>query len=331
MEKKKILFVDDEPYILSGLRRMLRPLRDMFDLQFAEGGPEALKLLEAERFDVIVSDMRMPDMDGAELLRIVQQKYPHTIRIMLTGQAEEKSIFRTVGVAHQFLTKPCEPESLRSVLLQASALQNMLSDGLLKDLISQIGTLPGLPATYAKLQQALTNPEVTIKQLGAIIAQDISMTVKILQLVNSSFFGVYSQVTTPERAVSLLGLETVKVLVLSIELFSTITIPKELFSIEKLWEHSLIVGRIAREFTARYTDDQELINTAFLAGTLHDLGKLILLSSLPNKYRQAIDIAQEQNITLSEAEISVFGVSQSVVGAYLVGLWGFTPPIIGFH
>lgn len=328
MTNKKILFVDDEPNILDGLRRMLRSLRNEYDMHFASGGREALALMEEERVDVVVSDMRMPGMDGAELLETIQKKYPHAIRIMLTGQADESSIMRTVGVVHQFLAKPCDPEKLKIILTRTSALQDMLSDGALKDLISQLGKLPSLPSTYAKLQKAIATPGVEIKEIGEIISKDIAMTAKVLQLVNSAFFGIYSRVDSPGRAVTLLGLDTIKVLVLGLELFSQIKIPEDVFQLDRLWDHSLTVGKLARSIAASQIDDKETIGNTLLAGTLHDLGKLVLLSSLPEQYRQVIDLTREKNMRMPDAEQAVFGVSQSVVGSYLVGLWGFTGPII---
>jgi HD-like signal output (HDOD) protein/ActR/RegA family two-component response regulator len=328
MGKKNVIFVDDEQNILEGLRRMLRSLRNEYNMHFATGGAEALKLMADECFDVVVSDMRMPGMDGAELLEIIQEKYPHTIRIMLTGQADEQSILRTVGVVHQFLAKPCDPESLKTILIQVGALQDMFTDGGLKDLVSQLGKLPSLPSTYSRLQKAIATPDIGINEIAEIIAQDIAMTAKVLQLVNSSFFGIYSSVDSPSRAVTLLGLDTIKVLVLSLELFSKIKVQEQVFHIDRLWDHSLMVGKVARAIAATQTDEKELISNTFLAGTLHDLGKLILLSSKPDEYRQVIDLAQERNIIMPEAEQVVFGATQSAVGSYLTGLWGFAPPII---
>jgi HD-like signal output (HDOD) protein len=334
MDKKKALFVDDEQNVLDGLRRMLRPLRNQYDIHFASGGRQALELMAGERFDVIISDMRMPGMDGAELLEKVQKQYPHTIRIMLTGQADENSILRTIGVVHQFLAKPCDPERLKTILAQAGALQEILSDGGLKDLISQIGTLPSLPTTYARLQKAVASPEVDINEVGRIIERDIAMTAKVLQLVNSAFFGIYTKVDSPIKAVKLLGLDTIKVLVLGLEIFSQIKISKDIFPIELLWSRSLTVGKIAKAIAARVSDDKDLISNAFIAGILHDIGKLILISHLPARYRQVIDLARDKNITLPEAELAIFGAWQGAVGAYLIGLWGFVEPIIealGFH
>ena len=224
MDKRRILFVDDEPNILDGLRRMLRSMRKEFDLYFAESGKEALELMNQNEFDVVVSDMRMPGMDGAELMTEIQKRYPHSIRIMLTGQADEESTLRTIGVVHQFLAKPCDPEKLKNILLRASALHRLMIDGKLKDIVSSIDTLPSLPSVYVKLQKKIREPEASLDDIGEIISQDIAMTAKILQLVNSAFFGLYQKVESPARAVKLLGLDTIKALVLVSQIFSEIKI-----------------------------------------------------------------------------------------------------------
>lgn len=334
MSKKRIMFVDDEPNILDGLRRMLRSLRNEYDMAFAAGGREALSIMEEHRFDVVVSDMRMPGMDGAQLLEEIQRKHPYTIRMMLTGQADEEAILRTVGIAHQFLAKPCDPERLKKILIQTSALQDILSDGGLKALISKIGSLPSLPSTYAKMQKAIASPNVEIHEVAEIISQDIAMTAKVLQLVNSSFFGVYSHVDTARRAVTLLGLETLKALVLGLELFSQISLPENIFRLDQLWEHSLMVGKLSKSLAIQQSQTKEEIGNTFLAGTLHDLGRLVLLTSLPDQYREAVELANTENINIVDAESAIFGASQSAVASYLLGIWGFSIPIIeaiGFH
>lgn len=328
MTKKKIVFVDDEPNILDGLRRMLRSLRNEYDMFFAAGGREALEMMAKDRFDVVISDMRMPGMDGAQLLEAIQKEHPHTIRIMLTGQADEQSILRTVGVAHQFLAKPCDPEKLKTILCQTSALQDILSDGRLKDLISQIGKLPSIPTVYAKLQKAIAAPDAEISDIANIIEQDIAMSAKVLQLVNSAFFGLFTKVDSPGRAVKLLGLETIKILVLGVEIFSKVEIPKDIFQTDVLWKHCLLVGKVAKNIAAKETEDKDQISNAFLAGILHDIGKLVLVSHMPELYRQAITLARERDIPLQEAEIEIFGARHGDVGSYLIGLWGFTSPII---
>ena len=144
--KKTVLFVDDEPNILAGLKRMLRSLRNEVDFFFAESGREALEILAVQHVDVIVSDMQMPGMDGATLMAAVQEKYPMTIRIILSGQAGDGPVLRTAGVVHQFLAKPTDPDTIKEVLRRACALQDLMKNEQLKAVVSRIGKLPSIPA-----------------------------------------------------------------------------------------------------------------------------------------------------------------------------------------
>ena len=334
MDKRRVLFVDDDRNILDGLRRMLRSMRKEFDPFFAENGTEALKLMDENEFDIVVSDMRMPGMDGADLLTEIQKHYPHSIRIMLTGQADENSIFRTIGVAHQFLAKPCDPEKLKNILLRGSSLHSLMANGKIKDLISSIDTLPSLPSLYLKLQKLIQDPEASLNDIGEIIGKDIAMTAKLLQLVNSSFFGFYQKVENPTRAVMLLGFDTIKTLILVSQIFSEIKIAKGLISVETLWSHSLTVGALAKKIAESETGENNIIDNSYIAGILHDIGKLILLSKMELQYRDVMLLARQKNVTLREAEKKLFMATHCDMGAYLIGLWGFTSDIveaIGFH
>ncbi len=329
MEKKTILFVDDEPNILSGLQRMLRFLRNEMDLHFVESGKGALEFMAAHHVDVIVSDMRMPGMDGATLLTTVQEQFPHAIRIMLTGQADEDSVLRTVGVVHQFLAKPSSPETLKEVLGRACALQDLLKNEQLKALISRLGQLPSLPAVYAKLQNALKNPECGLKDVAAIIEQDLAMSAKVLQLVNSAFFGFFKNIDSPARAVNLLGLDTVKGLVLGIGVFTELKPTVEtIFSIQSLWEHSMGVAAFAKTITQAETDTKELVDHAFIAGLVHDIGKLLLFSSLHQQYTEVITLAQSQDMAFCQAEQQILNADHTDAGGYLIGLWGLPGPVV---
>lgn len=334
MSIKRILFVDDDSNILSGLKRMLRSMRKEFDLQFAESGKEALEIMNTSTFDVVVSDMRMPGMDGATLLTKIQERHPNSIRIMLTGQADEQSTLRAVGVVHQFLAKPCESKHLKDVLLRASALHELISQDSLKKIVSQLGTLPSLPEVYVKLRKAMTTPEISLAEVAAIIEEDMAMSAKVLQLVNSAFFGLFQNVRSPAHAVNLLGLDTVKSLVLGVAIFSEIKASSNLFSIKQLWEHSVTVGALAKKIALNESDNKELIDNCFIGGLLHDIGKLVLLTKMVDKYEQAFLLARKKNICLRMAEKEIFNTVHGDIGAYLMGLWGMPGPVvevIGFH
>ena len=334
MTKRRILFVDDDPNILSGLRRVLRPLREDFDLQFAESGREALEMMEGSEFAAIVSDMRMPGMDGADLLKMVQSLYPCTIRIMLTGQADEGAILRTVGVVHQFLEKPSNPELLKSVLVRANVLHTLIADEKLKEVISSIESLPSLPEVYDRLQRTLVRSESSVADVAAIIEEDMAMSAKVLQLVNSAFFGLFQRVESPARAVGLLGLETIKGIVLGMHIFSEMKSESKLFCLNKLWAHSMAVGACAKKIALVETNEKTIIDHSFIAGILHDVGKLIFASKMSESYDQVVTLARQQGVSLYEAEKEVLHAGHDAVGAYLIGLWGLPGPVveaIGFH
>ena len=188
----KILFVDDEPNVLSGVRRQLRGYRNEWDMSFCESGAEAVELLQKEPHDVVVTDMRMPGMDGAELLQKVRELFPGTVRIVLSGHSDQELTLRAVGPAHQYLTKPCDPESLRCTIQRTIALQDQVANDKVRELVASVDALPTLPCIYQELVEEVTSPMACIEQAGKIIARDLGMSTKILQLVNSSFFGPYA-------------------------------------------------------------------------------------------------------------------------------------------
>lgn len=331
----RVLFVDDEANVLAGLRRMLRSQRKVWTMQFANGGEEALKLLETEEFDVIVSDMRMPGVDGAELLTRVAESHPSTIRLVLSGQSDHEKIFRAIGPAHQYMSKPCDPDVLIRTIQRACGLHGHLQDESLIKLSSQITSLPSLPSSYRDLLEELQTDDASMERVGQMIESDMAMSAKVLQLVNSSFFGLPQHVTSPKHAVSLLGLDIIRPLALTANAFSQYEDPKiPGFSLEAIMQHSTAVGTAARKIAEFETDQSLLIDDTFIAALLHDIGKLTLAINLSDDFQQATAIARDTNIPLWEAELKIFGTTHAEVGAHLLGLWGLPDPVVeavAFH
>ena len=326
---KKVLFVDDEPDVLRGLRRMLRAMRDEWEMYFVESGPEALALLEQDHFDVIVSDMRMPGMNGAELFARVREKYPHMIRIILSGFSDQSLLSKAARHSHQFLTKPCDSETLKKSVKRVSDLQDILSGERVKSIIAQTDSLPSLPFLYNKIIQKLQEKDVSIAEIGGIIEQDISMTAQILKLVNSSFFGFFKNIANPVQAASLLGIDTIKTLVLSIEIFSILkTDSGHRFPFEKLWERSTLCAGFAKLIAGQVSKDKQFIDDAFSAAFLMDIGILLLASKLPQEYNRVLSHAEQNKYPLFRAERQVLESSHAEIGAYLLGLWGFPENIV---
>jgi len=323
---RRILFVDDDSAVLEGLQRTLRSQQHQWEMAFAPGGEAALTLLEASPFDVIVSDMCMPGMDGATLLTQVRELYPHLVRIVVSGQTELETVLRAVPVAHQSLAKPCDVNMLRVAVERACHLKTLLSDDSICRTVGAMGELPSLPRVYEALTRALANPDVLLGDIAKIVEQDVAISAKILQLVNSAFFGLAQPITTIRSAVSYLGINTLKNLVLSVEVFRAFQPDKRLsgFSLEALQSHAQFTARIA----SRLPVPKHLADVAVLAGLLHDVGKLILAWKLPERLAQVLAGTRAEQRPMFRAEEELGGPTHAEIGAYLLGLWGLPYAIV---
>lgn len=333
--KKRILFVDDEAMVLDGLRRMLRPLRDEWEMEFCESGPIALARMAVSPFDVIVSDMRMPGMNGAELLTRVMELYPRTVRLILSGHADNDLIMKCVGSTHQFLAKPCDPEAIKATVRRAAATDGALQSDPLKALVGQMSRLPSIPSLYREIVEALQDPDVPMSVVGRIIGRDISMSAQILKLVNSAFFGLRRRVSSPDEAATFLGLDTLRSLVLSLNAFSQFEgVRVEGFFFSDLWLHSLETGAAAKAVALCERADRKLADEAFVSGLLHDTGKVVMAANFPDRYTEVVRLVQAEGLEPCDAERRIFGASHPDVGGYLLGLWGLPVPVveaIAFH
>lgn len=332
---RRIVFVDDEPRILEGLQRMLRPLRHEWEMSFADSGEEALRILASSPFDVVVTDMQMPGMNGAALLAEVRQRHPQVVRIILSGYANLELICKSVGPAHQYLSKPSDAETIKLTVSRACALRDLLADDALQLLVSKLQSLPSLPTLYTELIAELQAPDPSIKKVGDIISRDLGMTPKILQMVNSAFFGIRRHISSPTEAVSLLGLDTIVTLAITVQIFSQLDrarVPG--FSPDALYAHSQRVALFAKRIARAEGADSKVFNDAFTAGLLHDVGQLVLVANQPEQYTEVLRLAQTEQFPIDRAERQVFGATHAEVGAYLLGLWGLPTAIVeavAFH
>lgn len=323
---KRVLFVDDEPNILDGLRRMLRAHRSTWDMAFVSSGAAALAAMEGAPFDVLVTDMRMPGMSGVQLLEEVHRRHPRTVRIILSGQAEAEACLRSVAVSHQFLAKPCDARTLEEVVERACRLEELLQDPHLRAVLGGITGLPVLPRVYRSLCAALAEPEPDVRRIGEIVAEDTAIASKVLQLVNSSYFGLRRSITDLRQATTYLGLGTIRDLVLTLEVFRQLEPEHGLagFSLEREQRHALLSAAIAR----RVAPDRKLAETAALAAMLHDVGKLVLATHLPQSFRQVLAAGGGERKPFHRAEQELSRADHAHVGAYLLGLWGMPYPVV---
>ena len=333
--KKQILFVDDEPLVLKGLQRTLRKMHNEWNMMFTSSGKEALDILSKQFMDIIVSDLKMPEMGGTQLLAEIKKQYPHVVRIILSGHVEHDMYIKAVQLAHQIIPKPCDAEILKQTLAKLFALRDVLADGSIKKIVSQIESLPSIPSIYTAIIEEMNSEEPSIKNVGDIISKDISMTAKILQVVNSVFFGLSRKISNPQEAVMLLGLETIKSLVLSVKIFSEFRKKNfSWFDIDGLFTHSMSVSTYAKTIIKNENLNQDLLNNSLMAGLLHDIGKLILATNFQKPYQELLAEVKGSNQNPVDLEYETFGSSHAEIGAYLMGLWSLETSIIeaiAFH
>lgn len=329
---KKLLFVDDDPMVLDGLRRSLHGMRRDWQMQFVSGADLALSALAREPYDAVVSDMRMPVMDGAELLEVIKERYPDVVRMILSGQSSREAVYRSIAPAHQFLSKPCDPKELVARLSQAFSMRDLLANQSLKKVVSGMRSLPSLPTLYNELTAFLQKQDPSLKQIAEIISKDVSMAAKILQLANSAFVGANGRVSSLVQALSLIGTETVRTLVLSVHVFSHFDAHSHVAArLPGLWDHSVAVSSLAQRIASSENCAKPLVEESFTAGLLHDVGKLVLLAEMPKEYEQIFEGSAPVE---TERERQLLGCTHAEIGAYLMSIWGIPLSLVqavAFH
>ncbi|GAA0503413.1 two-component system response regulator [Paractinoplanes deccanensis] len=328
--KPHVMFVDDEPRILDGLRRMLRTERTRWDISFAPGGAEALEAMRDRPCDVVVTDFRMPGMDGGDLLNEVRSRYPGTARVILSGQTGEDNVLRVVALSHQFLSKPTSREQLVQTVDRLLAAQAASGDDSARRDASIVQSLPSAPAILPELIRALDAEDSSAGSIAAVVERDPAAAAKVLQLANSSASMVGQQISNVSQAVALLGPPTVRGLVLMHDVVRSLD-PAGLLParwIQELSDHSVRTSHLARLLAGGAPWEHE----AFTAGLLHEVGQLVLASSRGDGYPAVLavwaDGGAPEPATLDAAETSAFGTCHSEAGANLLQLWGLPAQVV---
>jgi HD-like signal output (HDOD) protein/ActR/RegA family two-component response regulator len=328
MGERRVLFVDDEPNLLAGLRRMLRFKRGEWEMEFAEGGEQALERLAERPFDVVVSDMRMPGMDGGQLLAHVRRLYPGTARVILSGHADRAAIISAVGPTQQYLAKPCEVDVLVGVLDRVLSVRDLIADDHLAGMLGGVESLPKPPQVYEEMLAISTDPDCALDDVVAVIERDMSTSAEVLRLVNTAFFGLPSEVTTIARAVSLLGLETIQALAVAGAVFGAGGPPPPGVDSHQLSEHGMQVGQLARKLAVEEGWTRQAVGDAFFAGMLCEVGLPVLAGANPAGWTRIRNIAAPDLAEQAELEREHLGCPVTQASAYLLGLWGFAEPVV---
>jgi HD-like signal output (HDOD) protein/ActR/RegA family two-component response regulator len=324
---KDILFVDDERELLDSLRARLYKHRLDWNMKFVVSGDAAIAAFEQQHFDLVVSDVRMPGMDGGQLLAVVKQRWPTTVRIIVSGYSDPAQAVRLTSLAHQYVAKPCDGRQLENIIERCFNLLDLLAQEPLRKVVGRIGKLPAMPKTYGRLQTALSQPSVTAGEIGDIVNADAAIASKVLQITNSAFFRLRKPMVRIKDAVTYLGFATIRNLVLSAEIFSQWNGAKGgplNVDPEQLQLHAQLAAAACKSLAGGRVSADD----AWLAGLLHDIGYWIMVQECPAELASAVELSQKENLSLFECERRMTGATHAEIGAYLLGLWGLPYSIV---
>ncbi|HWB74610.1 MAG TPA: response regulator [Nannocystaceae bacterium] len=318
----RILFVDDEVRVLEGLERSLQMLvDDDWELEFVASGAAALARVAEQEFDAVVTDMRMPGIDGAELLARAKEIAPRTVRIVLSGQMEASNAMRAMERAHQILGKPCKADLVLDVLRSSTRFRGLLEDDGFRRAVISIDRLPAVPSTYREIEAELARPTASAATVASIVAKDPGLTARMLQVANSPFFGGGRRIDDVRQAISRLGLQMISSLALAAVFENHESSAREL-DLGALARSALrtatIAGRIAPSDGAH----------PYLAGMLSEVGRVVFALTQPQKFDAAERAARQPGHDLLTVEREHWGVGHADVGAYLLALWGLPEVVV---
>ncbi len=320
---KRILFVDDEKQILRALKRLF--VSSDYEVHFAESGEKALQLIESNDFDLLVTDIRMPEMDGLELLRQVKSESPLTLRVALSGYTDNKKIYSALedNLAKLYLFKPWDNKELTSLIDRLFELEDILKDKKLLNLINNLDELPTVPDLYAELCR-MVEENADIEAIAKKLEEDQSIASKLLRVANSAFYG--AKTGSISQAIMYIGLINVKNIVLSNGIFTSLGIDRDLQRM--LWEHVNLTNRLMNAIYQKCLF-KKVPNMFASAGLLHDIGRVIIYQYFMEEFKEALNIMKENpNKSIVEIENETIGVDHQKIGGYLLNWWEIPVPII---
>lgn len=330
--KKRVLFVDDNKTYLDTYR-MVFCRTDEWECYYASDVLGAIDYLNFVEVDIIVVDLTLPLFDGSQILEYVKNRFPSIIRIIFTDCADINEHLKVVKLAHQFYSKTTEIGKIEQVIKEIYNLHRIIISDKARNLLSQVDTIPSLPDIFISLRKHLMDHDCTVKDVGKMIATDVGLSATILKIVNSAYFGVSQRITTPEQAASLLGLDLIEALVVTAHLFSSFKV-KEGMPVSGIMKHSFQCTQFAKAIAEYQKAPKQTIDAVTVAAMLHDVGRLVFAVCFPKLYRNVLDMCDATMRASSEVEQEIIGINHAQAGAYLLGLWGFSTPVVeavAFH
>jgi HD-like signal output (HDOD) protein/CheY-like chemotaxis protein len=319
-----IYIVDDEPLIAEMLGQYLTYSCKAWQVRCFTQPGVVIEESRTRKPNVVISDFRMPEMTGTAMLEEIRQIAPESIRVLISGYIHSKALDNRLSSAHQYLAKPFSMPDIRGKIQKAlNALEGFQNEKVRHEVLA-LRTLPALPKIYYQLLATLEDTESSYSQVEAILSKDTAIIAKVLQMANSPLFGGQSRATVTDllQCITILGTERLKAVVLSHQVFKSYPNIPECFYPENITQHRMDTADLAYGFAKAMKLNEEQARDAYVAGLLHDLGRLVLIDNFAPEHEAARQQAKAEGKPLAEMEKSVFQISHADVLGFLVALWG---------
>lgn len=299
-------------------------------VNYVDCSEELLERIEQYHYDILIIGIPADAEQTVSALGEIIRLRPDAVRIVVASNLSPTLTARVAEVAHSSLPFDCTHAQVSCAVERALKVIGLIQRPEIKRVIGGIKRLPSLPAIYEKLNQALMSGHANANDISEILEQDPAMAAKVLQLVNSAFFGLERQIYRLNEAVTILGLRLIRDLALSSHLFEALPSGYgwDSLSFEQIHQRSLLVARLAQDISRSVGADRNTQAQAFLAGLLSDFGMLLLANHDPEGYRKVVGLSGEMQQPLYVVEKMHIGVSHAEAGAYLLGLWNLPPAVI---
>ncbi|EAR62245.1 HDOD domain-containing protein [Neptuniibacter caesariensis] len=287
-------------------------------------------VLSATDANVLVFPLGDNPTHSLDLLQKVVEQHPGTVRVVLSGPLTPLQTARASELAHHSLPLDCTPQELLDDIYNSLHVHGLINKPVIRDYVTSLKKLPVLPDVYERLNSCLNSDRTNAREIAKIIEQDPVVAAKIMQLVNSAYFGLSREISRIQEAVTILGVRMIRDLVLSSHLFESYpqTDDWKSFSFKQIHQRSMAVAKAAQHIARAAKADRHVQAQAFLAGLLHDFGVLVLASHNPSEYHRVISKAGLMEQPVYAIEKLELGVTHAEAGAYLLALWNLPPRVI---
>lgn len=323
----RILLVDNEPQVLRGVCRTIDSEAEEWEVETASSALDALSILEEEPFDIVVSDMKMSHMDGADFLETVAKRFPKVLRIIFAGHADQESVIRAIRPMHQYLSKPCDPDLLIEVIRRAELFQATVASTEILCAIGRDDCLGTMPGILHEINEEIDSEKSDANSLYEVVSKDPAVCAKILHLANSAIFGLKQPVSDVAHGIAIIGVEMTRAIAIALSVVAKKNSQLAMRA-SSIFDHSFRVATIGHDLATEAGLEYPMVKQIYSVGLLHDIGKLVLLNTFTDRYRVVENTAATRAIPVVDAEMEEFSATHAGVGAFLLDMWGLPSELV---